>query len=252
MTIPTHEAHAARHPHGRSPVILMTPDLKEHANGWTEREYVVRANYAEAIREAGGLPLILPYETADLAETLALADGVLITGTTPGLQVLPERRAFEREVVQRVTEAGKPLLGICHGMQLIGEWLGGSFVVGLPESTRHSVEHMPHVVPDRPAHAISLAAGSDLAKLLDAREADVNSLHQHALGGTGRFRVVARALDGVIEAFEGETTGFCLGVQWHPEYRLTAFDRSILRDFVARSAAYKRSVRATAPCMREG
>ncbi|WP_244519830.1 MULTISPECIES: Atu1372/SO_1960 family protein [unclassified Ensifer] len=61
-------------------------------------------------------------------------------------------------------------------------------------------------------------------------------MHRHALTGTGRFRVVARAPDGVIEAFEGDTPGFCLGIQWHPEYRLSDFDRAIFRIFVERSA----------------
>ncbi|MGO8425933.1 gamma-glutamyl-gamma-aminobutyrate hydrolase family protein, partial [Rhizobium ruizarguesonis] len=50
------------------------------------------------------------------------------------------------------------------------------------------------------------------------------------------FRVAARAPDGTIEAFEGDTDGFCLGIQWHPEYRLSELDRNIMRAFVDRSA----------------
>jgi enamine deaminase RidA (YjgF/YER057c/UK114 family) len=60
-------------------------------------------------------------------------------------------------------------------------------------------------------------------------------LHRHALTGSGRFHIVARAPDDVIEAFAGDTAGFCLGVQWHPEYRLTALDRQILKAFVDRA-----------------
>ena len=44
-----------------------------------------------------------------------------------------------------------------------------------------------------------------------------------------------KLVDGVIEAFEGETPSFCLGIQWHPEYRLSDFDRAIFRTFVGRS-----------------
>lgn len=196
--------------------------------------------------------MILPYEALNLVQALALADGVMITGTTPGVTAAPERRAFEREVVQRVIEAGKPLLGICHGMQLIGEWLGGSFVASLPDGAGSSVEHMPNPVPDRLAHTIRIDAGSDLARLLDAGEVEVNSLHRHALSGAGRYRVAARARDGIIEAFEGETVGFCLGVQWHPEYRLTELDRAILRDFVTRSADHRRTGRTADPVAQEG
>jgi hypothetical protein len=80
-----------------------------------------------------------------------------------------------------------------------------------------------------------------LADWLGDAKTRVNSLHRHALTGSGRFRVVARAPDGVIEAFEGETTGFSLGVQWHPEYRLTAFDRYVLKTFVDRAASALKS-----------
>lgn len=233
MTISTHDFRA---PPARRPVILMTPDLKVSADGWTEREYVVRANYAEAIAEAGGTALILPYEMRSIAAALALADGVLITGTTPGVEVDPHRRAFELELVRCALEAGKPLLGICHGMQLIGEWLGGTFVTTLPSPAGEAIEHMPDSVPDRLAHEIVIEDRSALAGLAGGPAAEVNSLHRHALTGVGRFRIAARARDGVIEAFEGETDGFCLGVQWHPEYRLTDLDRALLKDFVERSA----------------
>lgn len=249
MTTSTHDSRAARRQQNRRPVILMTPDFRLSADGWTEREYVVRANYAEAISEAGGTTLILPYETFDIAAALELADGVMITGTTPGLEATPERREFELELVRHTLESGKPLLGICHGMQLIGEWLGGTFVTSLPKPLGEPVEHMPGAIPNRLAHSITVDAHSGLARVLGGSETEVNSLHRHALTGGGRFRVAARARDGVIEAFEGDTRGFCLGVQWHPEYRLTEFDEAILRDFVERSARPPSEVTAPGtPC----
>ena len=228
----------SRHEFGttRRPVILITPDFNIPAGEWTEREYVVRANYAEAISEAGGVPLILPYEAQNIAAALELADGIMLTGTIPGFEAAPQRREFELELIRQTLETGKPLLGICNGMQLIGEWLGGTFVTSLPDRGSDSVDHMPSAVPDRVAHRIVVEADSALALILGQAEPEVNSLHRHALTGIGRFRVTARAPDGVVEALEGETPGFCLGLQWHPEYRLTDFDRAILRSFVKRSA----------------
>jgi gamma-glutamyl-gamma-aminobutyrate hydrolase PuuD/enamine deaminase RidA (YjgF/YER057c/UK114 family) len=229
----------------RRPLILMTPDIEMQAGAPTEALYALRANYAEAIGEAGGLPLILPYETQALAHALDLADGVLITGTLPGAEAGPERRAFELALIEHAIRTGKPLLGICHGMQLIGEWLGGTFVRSLPVSPGEMVEHLPSAVPDRTAHTIRVEPESVLAGILGGAEAQVNSLHRHALTGAGRFRVAARAPDGLIEAFEGETPGFCLGIQWHPEYRLSEFDRAIFRLFVEQSGAgVLRSARA--------
>jgi gamma-glutamyl-gamma-aminobutyrate hydrolase PuuD len=232
MTVSTPDAGVPRRP-----VILLTPDLAVPLGAWSERQYAVRANYMEAIREAGGLPLILPYEVETVDAALALADGVVITGTTPGTEVEGQRRHFERELVSRVLEASKPLLGICHGMQLIGEFLGGTFVGDLPKTDGEPTSHKPSEIPDHLAHAVTVDPESRLFRLLGESGTSVNSLHLHRLSGDGRFRVVARAPDGVIEAFEGLTPGFCLGVQWHPEYRLTRFDQAILQDFVGHCAA---------------
>ncbi|UJW77122.1 gamma-glutamyl-gamma-aminobutyrate hydrolase family protein (plasmid) [Rhizobium sp. SL42] len=231
----------------RKPLILMTPDLLETSDAATEREYVVRVNYAEAIAEAGGIPLILPHALDGISAALAIADGIMITGARPGVEVTAQRSAFERALVRQALDIGKPLLGICHGMQLIGESLGGTFVTDLPETSADGeTVHMPRDIPDRLAHEITVDPGSSFAAWFGDSKVSVNSLHRHALAGSGRFRVVARAPDGVIEAFEGETSGFALGVQWHPEYRLTALDRYILKTFVDHAAS-----RVEAPCKRD-
>lgn len=222
----------------RKPLILMTPDLLETSDVTTEREYVVRVNYAEAIAEAGGVPLILPYELDAIPAALAIADGILITGARPGVEVSAQRSDFEKALVRQAMDLGKPLLGICHGMQLIGESLGGTFVTDLPvTSACEETAHMPRHIADGLAHEITIDPDSVLSASLGDGKASVNSLHRHALTGSGRFRVVARAPDGVIEAFEGETAGFTLGVQWHPEYRLTDLDRHVIETFVDRAAS---------------
>lgn len=221
----------------RKPLILMTPDLLETSDATAEREYVVRVNYAQAIAEAGGVPLILPYELDAISAALAIADGILITGARPGIEVPAQRSDFEKALVRHAMDLGKPLLGICHGMQLIGESLGGTFVTDLPAtSAGDETAHMPRDIPDGLAHEIAIEPNSVLAASTGDGKASVNSLHRHALTGSGRFRVVARAPDGVIEAFEGETAGFTLGVQWHPEYRLTDLDRHVIETFVDRAA----------------
>ncbi len=220
----------------RRPVILITPDLFLSEEAETEHQYAVRTNYAEAIGEAGGLALILPYHPGDIADVLALCDGILVTGTQPGADVPTIRSTFERALVQQALAARKPLLGICHGMQLIGEYLGGSFAKDLPDLAGDATAHLPHAVPDRLAHEIAITPGSLLAGWQGGTTARVNSLHRHALMGEGRFKVLATAPDGVTEAFEAVGDSFCLGVQWHPEYRLTALDRQILTGFVVKCA----------------
>lgn len=214
------------------PLILLTPDLVGEARPASEREYGLRMNYADAIAEVGGLALIVPLDRGQLPAALDLAAGVVITGSAAGARVAPQRVAFERDLVAGALQLRKPLLGICHGMQLIGEYLGGRIVRDLPELEGDGTMHLPAEVPDRLAHDVTLAAGSRIAQWSDGAVARVNSLHRHVLGGTGDFRVAAHSEDGFIEAIEGASDSFCLGVQWHPEYLITAFDRRLLSAFV--------------------
>ncbi|GAA2859368.1 hypothetical protein GCM10010837_07370 [Aminobacter niigataensis] len=222
----------------QGPLILISPDITDSA----EPEYAVRANYAEAIAEAGGAPLILPCEIAFLETALAVADGILIAGANPGADVTDKRTEFEKALVQGTLARQIPLLGICHGMQLIGEHLGGHVVRDDPALLAEVTPHIPQAVPNAVAHEILIEPGSHLARLSEATRADVNSLHRHALADTGRFRVAARAPDGVVEAIEADGQGFCMGVQWHPEYRLTELDRRILAGFVGECSARARTV----------
>ncbi len=227
------------------PVVLITADLIEADGNSMEAAYVVRANYAEAIIEAGGLALFVPFETAQLDEAFGMADGVVISGSEPGAGVSSVRLAFERALIARTLAASKPLLGICHGMQLIGEYLGGTIVRDDPALAAAKSQHIPNPTAQVIAHPIEVAAGSMLSAWA-GEPTFVNSIHRHALSEGGRYRVAARAPDGVVEAIEGLGPGFCLGVQWHPEYRLSPLDRGILESFVARCAVRPKASRRVA------
>jgi len=227
------------HPPAYPPLIFITPDIDASADTPTETVYAVRSNYAEAIHEAGGFPLVLPY-TADVALAANLADGILLSGTAPGVEASPTRRTYEMSLIAHAIRLQKPVLGICYGMQLIGEYLEGTCIKHLSRHNNVTVEHLPKAIPDIVAHRIHIEPHSRLGKLLEENEiVEVNSLHRHTLAEEGRFRVVARAADGIIEAIEGETQGFCMGVQWHPEYRLNEFDKKIFRLFVQESMRIK-------------
>lgn len=223
---------------GQRPVVLITPDLRGADTQHMECEFAVRANYAEAVREAGGMPVILPFPAGDWEPATALAGGIIITGTMPGYEAGPERRAFESGLIRHALDKGIPLLGICNGMQSIGEVLGGNVLRDIPELSRAVTPHIPRAVPDRLAHAVSIEPATRLFALNGGEMAEVNSLHRHVLDDSGRYRVVARAPDGIVEAIEGLGDAFCMGVQWHPEYRLTPLDRAIMAEFVSACAAF--------------
>ena len=218
---------------GSAPMIAITPDCMSSDAGPTETAYVVRANYAAALAAAGALPVVLPYMSDRLDEIIARFDGFLISGSTPGVSEIPGRTDFELALIRAAMTAGKPVMGICNGMQMIGLALGGSLIERLDPPAPGGPDHLPQPVPLAAAHPVSFAYATRLAGLAGTSKAEVNSLHRQAIRPGGNFAVAATAPDGVVEAIEGPGPGYMLATQWHPEYLLTDLDRALLADFVA-------------------
>jgi putative glutamine amidotransferase len=97
--------------------------------------------YVDGARLAGGLPLVVPQvDQGELDELLALADGVMLTGSPSNvhpehfgepvadaqLPLDPARDAWTLPLVRRVLDIGMPLLAICRGLQEANVALGGS------------------------------------------------------------------------------------------------------------------------------
>jgi putative glutamine amidotransferase len=204
--------------------------------------------YADAVRDAGGLPLPVPCGDPSLAaEYLALCDGLLVAGgdfdipperygevRRPGCgPSRPGRTAFEEAMAAGAVAAGIPVLGVCGGMQLLAVVRGGALHQHLPDDLGVSHEQPPP--KDAPSHPVEVAPGSILARLAGPGSLDVNSTHHQAVSRPGRgMAVSARAPDGVVEAIEMDGHPFALGVQWHPEVLASRDPRqaAILRGFV--------------------
>ena len=125
----------------------------------------------------------------------------------------PVRDRYEIELVRSFTEAGKPLLGICRGAQLINVALGGSLHQDVP--AHRSDEYDQH------AHEVRLEPGSGLARLYgETGPRRVVSIHHQAIKRLGRdLRVEARSVpDGLVEAIRSAGPSYICAVQWHPEF----------------------------------
>ena len=230
------------------PAIGVTLD-SEPPGGYAKQPwYALRENYCDALAEAGGLPLALPHEVDLVEDYLARLDGLVITGGAfdidPALYGAAERHAtvrlkerrtrFEWAITERAIARDLPILGICGGQQLLNVVLGGRLIQHIPDVVPDALPHEQPNPRTEPGHEVLVEPGTLLHRLTRAERLLVNSAHHQAAETVGPGVVVSgRAPDGVIEAIEDPRRSFCLGVQWHPEYRIDAGDTAILEGFVA-------------------
>jgi putative glutamine amidotransferase len=113
-------------------------------------------------------------------------------------------------------KGGKPILGICLGMQFTNVVSGGTMIQDIPSQVGTKVAH--RINDKHTLHKVNIERGSVLHKILDAETATVYSIHHQAVQKVGGdLKVIARSDDGVIEALQRTDGPFGLFVQWHPE-----------------------------------
>ena len=140
------------------------------------------------------------------------------------------RDDYEIELFNEFVEAGKPVLGICRGLQLINVAFGGTLYQDIGTQTGSTVQHRARDAYERNFHEVTFAPESGLARLYpQAPCARINSIHHQAIRALGRGLVVeARcASDDVIEAVRWRGRSYVFGVQWHPEF-LRSSDETVL------------------------
>jgi putative glutamine amidotransferase len=192
--------------------------------------------YYRALREVGAepVPVSLEIPAGDLVELCSSLHGFVLTGSPADVnpahyhaprhpQTAPDdaaRERTDRALLHHAFAAGKPVLAICYGNQLLNVHLGGTLIQDIPSELPQHLQHEKKDGETRdPEHAVGLEAGARLVNLAGAAEARINSSHHQAIREPGRgLRVTARAPDGIIEAVEWTgDANWIVGVQWHPE-----------------------------------
>ena len=217
--------------------------LDENTSGDATR-YELSKNYFRAIRDAGGVPFGIPYisEMADIV--IQEFDGVLSAGgrfAVPNEWYLPgqvskappsERLAVERAILEAYLVQGKPVLGICAGMQMLACLNGCRLSPDVQTSVPNALEHDKR----GQLHGVKLVEGSRLAGMIGEQDLTVNTLHREAVAELGKDVVAsAHAEDGVIEAIEVLSHPFAIGLQWHQEAFATVehAGNSVFKAFVS-------------------
>ncbi len=175
--------------------------------------------------------VLLPPTGCDSLQLVGLCDGILLPG---GPDIDPsfyhedrqpacgpsdkENDHFQLELYRSARKAGKPVLGICRGCQLINVAEGGTLYQDYRLRKTATIEHPDLAHWDSQSHAITIQEHTVLEALLQTRSTWVNSLHHQCIAALApTLTASATSTDGVVEAIETKQGPWCLGVQWHPE-----------------------------------
>ena len=256
---------------GLSPRILRSVPAELGFRGKTLQ--YLEQSMAHCVMRAGGVVVMIP--TVERTDALArsqvatqdyvsLLDGLVLQG---GADIDPSvygerptdvlgpidaiRDRFELELLRGFAAAGKPVLGVCRGMQLINVAYGGSLHQDLETARATTQTHRKLELYDEFTHGVELLPNSWLRSIYEnSPNAVVNSIHHQGVKRLGEGLVVeATSHDGIIEAVRHPELDFMVGVQWHPEFHDAGNPRllptePLLRAFLKAAVARRERPRA--------
>jgi len=157
------------------------------------------------------------------------------------------RDEYETALARAFVAQGKPVFGVCRGLQVLNVAFGGSLLQDIATLKPGALPHRSAELYDRNFHAVELVPGSRLAQLYPGlSRATVNSVHHQGIARLADGFVVEALCpdDEMIEAVRWTGPGYVAAVQWHPEFHRSGDsvidDTPILRDFLQAARAARR------------
>ena len=229
------------------PIIGVTPQFDSEHN-----RIKIETAYFKAIKEAGGIPILLPLHNnaSDLKELVEHLDGIIFSGgpdvhpqyfgedPIPECGVIVEERdELELNLVEIVMEKGIPILGICRGIQTINIALGGDIYQDIKTQTDFDIRiaHYQKSKDSIATHRVSIVPETLLSRIISEEQILVNSFHHQSVREVAEsLTVAAYSNDGLVEAVTKEDYPFFLAVQWHPEelFATDKYAQQIFLEFV--------------------
>ncbi len=217
----------------KRPVVLVVTCRTTRKNRYID---YVGERHLELLMEASLLPVMVPAikgTLARLGQYAAEMQGLLLV---EGQDIEPKRYAAQKanftylektyplrdEIEVRLlrSAAGNnvPVLGICRGSQLINVAWGGTLYGDVRKEKKSRLKHIDYEHYDSSRHRISIVPGSPLERWYRRTTFPVSSFHHQGIRQlASRFKPMAHAEDGLVEAYYDPKASFLVGLQFHPE-----------------------------------
>ena len=210
------------------PIIAITP-LYNHES------YTIRMvnRYVNAVAKYGGAPIVLTMceDPSILDAFVDSFDGVILSGGADvnpryyGEEIqafcgptVPDYDRMEMALIRKTIEAGKPIFGICRGLQILNVALGGTLYQDIHEQCKGKNLHDQKTRFYELSHEIRVEPDSILHRCMGKDVLEVNTLHHQAIKEVAPdLRTTAMSMDGLVEAVEHRTAPNVFAVQYHPE-----------------------------------
>ncbi len=193
------------------------------------KKYCLGNHFQEIFDELGILLIPIVSEN-NLDEICNMCDGLVVTGSVNdvhpkyygeepinGKEYKFDEYGLVKNIVQLFSNAHKPILGICAGIQEINVIFGGTLHQQIPN----------HNLRDQSKHKVELTEGSFLYEVYKNNTIEVNSYHKQAVKDLApNFKITAISKDGIIEGIEKDNI---VAVEWHPE---ALYDMQFFKAFI--------------------